>query len=140
MSLCRCDRRTSSRSPSSGSSDRSGPRRSCPPLDLDWRLRLATLDRLRRAGDGLVTGAQLTDGFEFEGERIPFFNLRMGIWKPRQADSALTIVTVPPKPGKKPPYDDQVGSDADWFLYRYQGTVQRIRPLRAPKSRWLKSF
>ncbi len=94
------------------------------PLDLDWRLRLAAfdaLDRLRRAGDGLVTGGQLTDGFEFEGERIPFFNLRMGIWKPRQADSALTIVTAPPKPGKKPPYDDQVGSDADWFLYRYQG-------------------
>lgn len=46
----------------------------------------------------------------------------MGIWKPRQADAALTIVTAPPKPGKKPPYDDQVASDAGWFLYRYQGT------------------
>jgi len=67
-----------------------------PTLDLDWRLRLAAfhaLDRLRRAGDGLVTGGQLTYGFELEGERIPFFNLRMGIWKPRQAEAALTIVT-----------------------------------------------
>jgi hypothetical protein len=58
-------------------------------LDLDWRLRLAafhSLDRLRRAGDGLVTGGQLTDGFESEGERVPIFNLRMGIeldrWEP----------------------------------------------------------
>jgi len=96
-----------------------------PALDLDWRLRLAAfhaLDRLRKAGDGLVTGGQRTYGFEFEGERIPFFNLRMGIWKPRPADAALTIVTAPPKPGKKPPYDDQVGSHDDWFLYRYQGT------------------
>jgi putative restriction endonuclease len=50
--------------------------------------------------------------------------LRMGIWKPRQARVALTIVTAPPKPGKKPPYDDQVASETGWFLYRYQGTDQ----------------
>jgi putative restriction endonuclease len=97
-------------------------------LDLDWRLRLAAfdaLDRLRRAGDGVVTGGRLADGFEFEGERIRFFDVRRGIWRPKQLGrdgAALTLVTTPPKPGKKPPYDDQIASDADWFLYRYEGT------------------
>ena len=42
-----------------------------PTLDLDWRLRLAAfaaLETLCRAGDGLVTGGQLADGFEFEAK------------------------------------------------------------------------
>jgi putative restriction endonuclease len=100
-----------------------------PSLDLDWRLRLAAfaaLDRLRRAGQGVVTGGQLADGFEFEGKRIRFFDVRRGIWRPRQLGrdgAALTLVTAPPKPGRKPPYDDQVASDAEWFLYRYEGTA-----------------
>lgn len=97
-------------------------------LDLDWRLRLAAfhaIDRLRQAGEGLVTGGKLADGFEFEGQRIRFFDVRRGIWRPRQLGrdgAALALVTAPPRPGKKPPYDDQVASDADWFLYRYEGT------------------
>jgi putative restriction endonuclease len=99
-----------------------------PALDLDWRLRLAAfaaLDRLRKAGGGVVTGGRLADGFEFEGQRVRFFDVRRGIWRPRQLGrdgAALTIVTTPPKPGKKPPYDDQIASDAEWFLYRYEGS------------------
>ncbi|MFQ5705482.1 MAG: HNH endonuclease [Gemmatimonadales bacterium] len=97
-------------------------------MDLDWRLRLAAfaaLDRLCRQGDGVVSGGQLADGFEFEGERIRLFDVRRGIWRPRQLGrdgAALTIVTTPPKPGKKPPYDDQIASDDKSFLYRYEGT------------------
>jgi putative restriction endonuclease len=96
-------------------------------LDLDWRLRLAAFDRLRalrEARGGLVTLAELEAGFEFEGERIPFTNTRRGIWRPRQLQGgpALSVVTVPRRPGRRPPYDDQVASDADFFLYKYQGT------------------
>ena len=63
-------------------------------------------------------------GFEFEGERIPFINTRRGIWRPRQLKGgpALSVVTVPRRPGRRPPYDDQVASDAEWFIYKYQGT------------------
>jgi putative restriction endonuclease len=74
-------------------------------FDRDWELRLDA-------------------GFEFEGERIRLWDPRRGIWRPRQLGrdgAALTIVTAPPRPGRVPPYDDQVGSDADWFLYRYEG-------------------
>ena len=98
-----------------------------PTIDLDWRLRLAAfavLDQLRKASGGVVTGGRLADGFEFEGQRIRFFDVRRGIWRPRRLGkdgAALTIVTTPPKPGKKPPYDDQISSDAEWFLYRYEG-------------------
>jgi putative restriction endonuclease len=49
----------------------------------------------------------------------------MGIWRPRQlADitgAALTVVTVQPRAGRPRPYDDQIGSNDDYFLYRYQG-------------------
>jgi len=96
-------------------------------LDPDWRLRLAAfakLAALQQAGGGLVPLDELERGFEFEGERIPFINARRGIWRPRQLKGgpALTVVTTPTKPGKKPPYDDQVASDADWFIYKYEGT------------------
>lgn len=74
---------------------------------------------------GVATDEDLDAGFMFEGERIKFWNRQMGIWRPRQlgsAGAALTIVTAPPRPGKKPPYDDQIASDADRLIYRYQGT------------------
>jgi putative restriction endonuclease len=97
-------------------------------FDRDWLLRLAAFDRLGRLAErrgGVVTSDELDAGFEFEGEQIRFWNPRKGIWRPRQLGqdgAALTIVTTPPKPGKAPPYDDQVGSEAEWFVYRYEGT------------------
>ena len=93
-------------------------------LDPDWRLRLAAFAELRRRADaagGVVTAADLDRGFAFEGERIRLWDARRGIWRPRQLGkdgAALTVVTAPPRPGKTPPYDDQVGSDADWLVYR----------------------
>src|SRR6266566_381880 len=97
-------------------------------LDLDWRLRLAAfsrLDELKHLRGGVVTDEDLEVGFEFNGDRIKLWNRQMGIWRPRQLGkqgAALAIVTTPPKPGRKPPYDDQIASEADWFIYRYQGT------------------
>jgi putative restriction endonuclease len=100
--------------------------------DLDWELRLAAfgrLEQLKRAGGGVVSDADLDSGFEFGGETIKFWNRQRGIWRPKQLapnGSALSITTTPPRPGKKPPYDDQVASDADWFIYRYEGTDPQI--------------
>jgi putative restriction endonuclease len=97
-------------------------------LDYDWRLRLAAFLELRRLASrrgGVVTVEDLNAGFECEGERIRFWDPRRGIWRPRQLGrdgAALTIVTTPPRPGRTPPYDDQIGSEADWFVYRYERT------------------
>lgn len=97
-----------------------------PRIDSDWALRLAAFAHLTRLREhtGVVTLADLEQGFEFGGERIPLINSRRGIWRPRQLGAngaALSIVTTPLKPGKKPPYDDQIASE-DWFEYRYEGT------------------
>jgi putative restriction endonuclease len=96
--------------------------------DRDWQLRLAAfarLEELTRARGGIVTHDDLEAGFTFEGERIKFWSSRRGIWRPKQlADSgaALSITTTPPKPGKKPPYEDQITPGAESFVYRYEGT------------------
>lgn len=98
-----------------------------PTLDADWRLRLAAFARLRALRDRYpsgVPGAALAEGFDFEGERIRLFDPRRGIWRPRQlgrSGAALTIVTAAPKAGREPPYDDQIASDAERFIYRYEG-------------------
>lgn len=96
------------------------------PQDLDDRLRAATfahVGMLRDAGGGLVTADQLNDGMLFDGRRVPIWNQPRGIYKPLilgPRGSALTIVTTPPRPGRAPPYDDDIGSDADWITYHYQ--------------------
>ena len=97
-----------------------------PQLDSDWRLRLAAFNRLReiraRRGTDEATAAELAEGFEFEGERIRLSPPRQGIWKPRQAIAALTIVTAPPQPGRPAPYDDAVDEATGFYSYRYEGT------------------
>jgi putative restriction endonuclease len=98
------------------------------PIDLDWNLRLgafARLDELKRARGGVVTADDLDVGFTFEGETIKFWSSRRGIWRPKQlsaSGAALSITTTPPKAGKKPPYEDQIGPGAESFIYRYEGS------------------
>jgi putative restriction endonuclease len=97
-------------------------------LDRDWQIRLGAMQALRatceRTG-GVVTRSEMSAGFEFAGERIPFANRQVGIWRPKQLARppgiALSITTVAPKKGMTPRYDDDIGSDG-WFEYRYQGT------------------
>lgn len=96
-------------------------------LDRDWRLRQAAFARLEalrasKGGVDLVTSAELRQGFEFEGERIRLSPPRQGIWKPRQAVAALTVVTAPPIPGRKAPYDDDLDESTGFFAYKYEGT------------------
>ena len=99
-----------------------------PHLDIDWRLRLAALDALRRITDrtgGVVSREQMTAGFEFEGARVPFALQARGIWKPALSGAegaALSITTAAIRRGVIPRYDDQIASDDGWFEYRYQGT------------------
>ncbi len=106
-------------------------------MDLDWRLRLAALAALRtitnRSG-GVVTRAQMTEGFQFEGERVPFANRARGIWKPARLGStgaAVSITTASIRRGVTPRYDDQIGSDDEWFAYRYQGIDPQAADNRA---------
>jgi hypothetical protein len=64
-------------------------------LETDWRLRLAAFARLRKLhdqrGTDLATAAELSHGFDFDGERVRLSPPRQGIWKPRQADAAHSI-------------------------------------------------
>lgn len=74
-----------------------------PPtsLDLDWRLRLAAIDAVRRLTEptgGIITREQMTAGFEFDGEPIPFALSARGIWKPARLGrdgAALSIRAQP---------------------------------------------
>ncbi len=104
-----------------------------PPnsLDLDWRLRLAAIDAIRRLTQptgGVITREQMTAGFEFDGERIPFALRARGIWKPARLGregAALSITTASIRRGVAPRYDDQIAAADGWFEYRYQGEDPR---------------
>ena len=92
--------------------------------DRDSMLRLAAFAALRCIPSfepGQITRDQMTTGFEFEGERIAFALRARGIWKPRQADVALSVTTAAAKQNVTSRYDDEIGGDG-WFHYRYQGT------------------
>lgn len=93
----------------------------------DQKLRLAAFQNLRAIldrSDGVITREEMTAGFVFQGEQIPFANRMKGIWRPHQlTDGApLSLTTAAIKKGVAPRYDDQVGSDHGWFEYRYEGT------------------
>jgi putative restriction endonuclease len=96
-----------------------------PPIDDRLRVALfAHVARLQAGGGGVVTGAQLNEGMQFEGSRVPIWSQPRGIYKPAilgKYGAALTLVTTPPDHGKTPPYDDDIGSDNDFITYRYQG-------------------
>ncbi len=53
------------------------------------------------------THADLVDGFQFNGERVPLTNPQRGIFKPRQMRYLLSIKTVFPRSGAAVWYDDQ---------------------------------
>lgn len=96
--------------------------------DQDWQLRLAAFDALRRITEptgGVITREQMSAGFSFKDEPIPFAVEQKGIWRPRQLKDpgvALSATTAAVKKGLKPKYDDQIAADTGYFEYRYQGT------------------
>jgi putative restriction endonuclease len=96
-------------------------------VDYDQELREAAFRELRRLAEprgGEVTREEMTAGFVFDGQRIPFAVERKGIWRPRQLKGlgpALSVTTAAVKKGNKPKYDDQIAADTGYFEYKYQG-------------------
>jgi putative restriction endonuclease len=98
-----------------------------PAYERDSRIRLAAFSALRKITErngGVITRAEMTHGFEFEGDRIPFANAQVGIWRPVSMNTGpaapLSITTAARRPGVTPRYDDEVREDG-WFRYRYMG-------------------
>jgi len=95
----------------------------------DQRIREAAFAHLKRlnAIQDHLTSADLANGFQFEGERIPLVNPQRGIFKPRQMKYLLSIRTVFPRPGAKVWYDDQrtvhqkIYQSAEWVDYAFMG-------------------
>ncbi|MHB1169033.1 MAG: HNH endonuclease [Longimicrobiales bacterium] len=91
------------------------------PLDLDYEVRFALFEHISRIrnASGYVTSAQLNEGMQFRGERVPIWNQMKGIFRPRILrfpGAALTIQTA-----FAGPYDDHAPEHEDWLLYRYRG-------------------
>jgi len=84
----------------------------------------ASLRALASRTGGLVTREQMTQGFLYEGARIPFALRAVGIWRPSQLragpGAALSITTAAQRAGVVPRYNDDIGSEG-WFKYKYQG-------------------
>ena len=77
---------------------------------------------------GVLSWADIAEGFEFRGERVLLANRPLGIFRPRQLGvGALSIKTTVPRHGRVPRYDDQIGGTKPWFQYRYQGEDAEAR-------------
>ena len=99
------------------------------PPDLDTRIRLAAfahVRQLKRERGGVLTGRELQQGFELEGERIALLGGH-GIFKPRQMSRLLSIRTGLPEPGGRVWYDDQLEVHGQLFTqsehidYKFRG-------------------
>ena len=92
-------------------------------LDLDFELRLAVFDHLRRlsdAGGGYVSARTLNEGLTFHGGRVPIWNQQKGIFRPailRHFGAALSIQTA-----YDGPYDDHDDRVNNRVVYKYRGT------------------
>ena len=77
--------------------------------DKDFKMRMAAFDHVKRLSEahGHLTRNEISQGFVFEGKRIPLVNPQRGIFKPRQMQYLLSITTVYPRPGGRVWYDDQ---------------------------------
>ena len=91
--------------------------------EVDSQVRLRAFDFLEqqtRLHGGTLPWKVLSRGFDHEGLRVPLVGPQ-GIFTPAVLDLPLTITTAPPVPGKRPPYDDELGAN-DLLRYRYRGT------------------
>lgn len=92
-------------------------------LDDDRLFRTAAmswLDDVTMGGELPVTRDQLSQ-FTFRGERIALVDRNKGIRKPRQFETALSILTTYRPEGSARPYDDDVGADG-LPRYKWRGT------------------
>ena len=92
--------------------------------DADTDLRAAALSHVAALENrfGVLAWDQIAAGFEFRGELVLLANRPRGIFKPQQLSrGALSIKTAKPRTGRERRYDDQIGSNAPYFVYRWQG-------------------
>lgn len=87
-------------------------------------LRLAAINRVKTLtqvyGDDIPWNA-ISQGFDFQGERILLANKAVGIFKPNQMKSgALSIKTTMPRAGREKIYFDAEDADGT-FVYKLQG-------------------
>lgn len=101
-------------------------------LDPDWPIRVAAFDALRRLtarhGEELAW-KDISEGFQYRGEKLHFIGKARGIFRPRQMQgAALSIKTTVPREGREARYDD-LSSD-DGFFYKFQGDDPNARDNR----------
>lgn len=94
-------------------------------IELEDRLRVAAIthvEALAASSGGVLSWAQIDAGFPCGDQRYHLATRPRGIfWPSVMKVGALSIKTVIPRAGRTPWYDDQVGSEAPYFEYRYQG-------------------
>lgn len=108
---------------------------------IDEPLRAAAFAHVQRLSSlqPHLTSADLSKGFEFEGQRVPLVNPQRGIFKPRQLRHLLSIRTVFPRPGARVWYDDQrqvhrqIFQSAESVDYAFMGSDPA-----AADNRWLR--
>ncbi len=104
-------------------------------------MRMAAFDHVRRLSEahGHLTRNEISQGFVFEGKRIPLVNPQRGIFKPRQMQYLLSITTTVPKPGGRIRYDDQ--RQVHQQIFEGEETVDYAfmgQNPEAAENRWLK--
>jgi putative restriction endonuclease len=108
----------------------------------DFQLRQAAFGhvyRLKLLKGGILDSADLGDGFEFAGVRIPLINPQRGIFKPRHMTGLLSIRTVFPRRGGRVWYEDQ--RDAHRQIYAGDDVVDYSfmgGDPNSPDNRWLR--
>jgi putative restriction endonuclease len=109
----------------------------------DFQFRQAAFDHVNRLAllrGGILDSADLGDGFEFAGVRIPLINPQRGIFKPRQMTGLLSIRTVFPRRGGRVWYEDQ--RDAHRQIYAGDDVVDYAFmgwDPNSPDNRWLRN-
>jgi putative restriction endonuclease len=112
------------------------------PTSHDAQLRQAAFSQVNQRATlrgGVLDFADLADGFEFGGQRIPLINPQRWIFKPRQMAGLLSIRTVFPRRGARIRYDDQrdahrqIYAGDDVVDYQFMGTDPN-----SPDNRWLR--
>lgn len=88
-------------------------------MGLEQQVRQAAMAWLDNRPTEAVDFA-FASNFEFHGERLPLMDVRRGIRKPASLTAALAIRTTYTPPGRKPPYEDAIGTDG-LQRYKWQG-------------------
>jgi putative restriction endonuclease len=75
-----------------------------------------------RTRHGVLPWPLIREGFTFRREQVLVANQPRGIFWPAQLKTgALSVKTSVPRAGRLRRYDDEIGADAPYFRYAYQG-------------------